>query len=606
MSFFCLLLFLPFDADNDEKTSTSKTSKPSSSTSSSPLQVPFESLRRTTRERKYAVDELSAITVELSKASKTSNDNDNAPGGGGEAPAAAAAAPPLANPKELLASLSGRLRKLKRSLEEASRLEELDAARVRTRIEHVTHGGNGGGGSGANGGSSGNSNGGGGGRSGSGGGGGGGSGAIPERGSLVSWTCARFDRLVADDLARRGRTRTARALREAVAAEAKAESEGAGNEGGSEGGLDLLVDWDIFAEAEPAIEALTSSSPSSSSNFDRAEPALEWCRKHAARLRKLRSPLPFRLRLQQFVELALGEKGPSGSSPSSSSPKDSALVHAKKYLAPQALGDKERLSDLQRAMLLLVVLGGDQSSSGKTKTNNKTKKKNEKSSSSCSTTTNAKKALDLLGGGAAVKNRYGDLLSGEAAWRSLAGLMRSEVARVHEMSSRSQLALQVTAGLIALKPPPGAVFDVSPSSSGSSSLGASVPGLTSGERHLLRASFPLPSSPAKEEGGGKQLRTQPPPPSSSSSRDDPLSSPALSSLASTLPHARRLHSQLVCGLTGRQMDGSNPPAALPCGATFSEAGLRALSGADGCVECPLHGEREGRTPLAQLRRVFVS
>ena len=78
-------------------------------------------------------------------------------------------------------------------------------------------------------------------------------------------------------------------------------------------------------------------------------------------------------------------------------------------------------------------------------------------------------------------------------------------------------------------------------------------------------------------------------------------------LASSLPHARRLHSQLVCGLTGREMGDADPPAALPCGATFSESGLRAIAGPDGCVECPLHGgEREGRTPLSQLRRVFVS
>ena len=118
----------------------------------------------------------------------------------------------------------------------------------------------------------------------------------------------------------------------------------------------MLVDWDIFAEAEPALEALiSSSSSSSSSNYDRAEPALEWCRRHAARLKKLRSPLPFRLRLQQFVELALNGDGGSGGDEKNSSA--AALAHAKKHLAPQALGDKDRLADLQRGMLLLVVLG---------------------------------------------------------------------------------------------------------------------------------------------------------------------------------------------------------------------------------------------------------
>ena len=113
--------------------------------------------------------------------------------------------------------MTARLRRLKRSLEEASRLEELDAARIRARIEHVAYGGNGGSGSG-------------GGRGGNGAcGAGGGSVAVPERGSLVPWTRARFDRMVADDLARRGRARTARALRDAVAAEQ-------GGEGGGDRG----------------------------------------------------------------------------------------------------------------------------------------------------------------------------------------------------------------------------------------------------------------------------------------------------------------------------------------------------------------------------------
>lgn len=388
---------------------------------------------------------------------------------------------------------------------------------------------------------------------------------MPERGSFVGWTRARFDRMVADDLARRGRGGAAQSLRNAVAAEG--------------GGLDLLVDWDVYAEAEPALEALTSPS-SSISNFDRAEPAVEWCRRHAARLKKLRSPLPFRLRLQQFVELALngGDGGGSGGEKSSSSSPSAALAFAKEHLAPQALGDKDRLSDLQRGMLLLVVLGSSGGSGGR---------------SSKGGGSSAKDALGLLGGGPALRSRYGDLLSGDGAWRSLASLTRAEVARVHEMASRSQLSLQVAAGLIALKPPPGAVFDHSSSSgSGFSGFGSGFSGFGSG---LAPA-----AATAKKEGQRNE-------PSSSSSRDDPLSSASLSSLASTLPHARRLHSQLVCGLTGKKMDDANPPAALPCGATFSESGLRALAGADGCVECPLHGvEREGRTPLAQLRRVFVS
>ena len=360
---------------------------------------------------------------------------------------------------------------------------------------------------------------------------------MPERGALVAWTRARFDRVVADDLARRGRVRTAQALRDAVAAE---EGEGSG------GGLDLLVDWDVYAEAEPALAALispsSSSTSSSKSDFDRAEPALEWCRKHAARLKKLRSPLPFRLRLQQFVELALRGEGSEGEGgeDETMAPAGLALAHAKKHLAPQALGDSERLSDLQRAMLLLVILGSRRDRGNR--------KKSEKEEEGV-----------LAGFPAVVRRRFADLLSGERAWRSLATLLRSEVARLHEMGSRSQLSLQVTAGLVALKPPPGAVFDPLLSTISTSAAAAGSP----------------PSSS-----------------SASSSRDDPLSSQPLASLAAPLPHARRLHSQLVCGLTGKKMDDANPPAALPCGATFSE------SARSGSISSP-PSRRSSRSPPTQ-------
>ena len=88
----------------------------------------------------------------------------------------------------------------------------------------------------------------------------------------------------------------------------------------------------------------------------------------------------------------------------------------------------------------------------------------------------------------------------------------------------------------------------------------------------------------------------PPPPA------DPLASPPLATLAAPLPTARRLHSQLVCGLTGALMDDANPPAVLPSGAVYSEAGLRAAA-VGGVVADPETGER---VPLEALRRAYVS
>ena len=92
-----------------------------------------------------------------------------------------------------------------------------------------------------------------------------------------------------------------------------------------------------------------------------------------------------------------------------------------------------------------------------------------------------------------------------------------------------------------------------------------------------------------------------PPPTA---RDDPLAaSPPLAALAAPLPHAKRLHSRLLCGLTGRLMDGDNPPAALPSGAVFSQAALAARAGPGGALTDPETGEG---LRLADLRRVYIS
>ena len=296
----------------------------------------------------------------------------------------------------------------------------------------------------------------------------------------MEWMAARVDRIVADDLARRGRPLAAAALV-------------------SEAGLDDLVDVPALAEGAAAAAALERGD---------ADPALAWCARHASRLTKLRSPLPFRLRLQQVVELA--RSGDAGA----------ALAHARAHVTPLAA---PWLGELQR-VVALVAFGA---ASGK--------------------------AANPTPLPPAVAARYADLLA-PARWSDLAALTSAEVARVHAMPRASQLWTQLEAGLLALKPPAGA--------------------------------------------GADTTTTAPPPPSSA----DPLAAPPLAALAAPLPAARRLHSQLVCGLTGRAIDDANPPSVLPSGAVYSDAGMRALA-VDGVVVDPETGER---VPLEALRRAFVS
>jgi macrophage erythroblast attacher len=364
-----------------------------------PLQVPFEALRRTTRDRKYAVDELASVAVSLRGAATD------------DATAALDAA-------------TARLAALKRKLGAAAVEEAGDAARVRARLAHAAEGG------------------------------------PPARGAMVEWAARRADRLVADDLARRGRLQAAHALVEEVPA------------------LAPLVDLAALDAATPARAGLAARDPG---------PALAWCAAHAPRLARMKSPLPFRLRLQQLVELVR------------SGDRAAALAHARSHLAPHA---DRHMDDLRRGVALLAFGAG------------------------------AKPA------------RYAALLE-DARWADLSSLLAAEVARVHAMPAASQLWAQLEAGLVALNPPPGA------------------------------------GPPA---------------------RGDPLADPSLAALAAPLPHARRLHSRLVCGLTGAAMDDGNPPAALPSGAVYSLAALEARA-VDGVIPDPETGEG---VPVGSLRRAYVS
>lgn len=341
--------------------------------------------------------------------------------------------------------------------------------------------------------------------------------------SAIAWAATRMDRLIADDLLRRGRAAAAAALRE--------EGEGGGGAAPplpphTPTPLSALVDWGVWEGAAPALAGLAARD---------ATPALAWCAAHGARLGKLRSPLEFKLRLQEVVELVRAGDAMG------------ALHHARAHLAPWACpggrggaGAPGFLADLQRAAGLAAFAG---------------------------------RAGGRVGGGGGGEGQpappgagvappppppppapplprpYAALLA-DARWEDVAAALRRDVCRLAGApAGRSPLEGAAQAGLAALKPPPGA---------------------------------PRPSS-----------------------RDDPLGpGPAcLGSLASPLPHAKRLHSRLLCGLSGRLMDGDNPPAALPSGAVYSAAALRARAGPGGTLADPETGER---VRVSELRRVYIS
>ena len=141
---------------------------------------------------------------------------------------------------------------------------------------------------------------------------------------------------------------------------------------------------------------------------------------------------------------------------------------------------------------------------------------------------------------------YASLLS-MGRWQHIIDLFKSELFKLHSLPPTSQLEIHVQAGLSSLKTP--------------QSLAA---------------------------GCGAR---------------DPLHLPAYRTLAEKLPFAKHVHSKVMCALTGEVISEHNPPAALPNGYVYSQAGLEAMAAADGGkVTCPNTG---ATYLLSDLRRVFI-
>jgi macrophage erythroblast attacher len=157
-------------------------------------------------------------------------------------------------------------------------------------------------------------------------------------------------------------------------------------------GVEALVDSHVFAGAAKVLAALSRRD---------AGPALAWCAAHAARLRKARSPLEFRLRAQQLAEL-LRAGDAAG-----------ALTHARAHLAPWAGAPAVPAPELYHVAALLA-----------------------------------------FGPGTEVE-RYAALYDAEARWGELAELFRAELLRLHALPRASPLEAHLQAGLCALKAPDG-------------------------------------------------------------------------------------------------------------------------------------------------------
>ncbi|GBF92095.1 hypothetical protein Rsub_04442 [Raphidocelis subcapitata] len=325
-----------------------------------------------------------------------------------------------------LDALAARLSSLKRRLADASRAEADEAARCRARLEHVAALG------------------------------------APARGGTVAWNRPRLDRILVDHLLRSDCHATAAAL-------------------AAQSGIAPLCDLHVFDGARRASDALRARD---------AAPALAWCGEQRARLKKLKSPLEFKLRLQEFVELLRQER------------RLDAVAYARRHLAPWA---GQHMPELQRALGALAF------------------------------------------GPRPRCARYAALFEDEA-WQRLVELFHRELFRLAALPPESLLTVHMQAGLTALNNPA-----------------------------------------AYREGG---------------SREDPLHLPTFRALAAGLPHAKHVHSTLVCAVTREVMSDANPAMVLPNGYVYSRKAVEALAAAHGGgrVTCPKTGDTFG---VDELRRAFI-
>lgn len=275
--------------------------------------MPYESLKRATRERKYAIDELQDIIRSLNGARGTTHTTRDS----------------------VVSELEGKVRqvqRLKRKLDAISNEEREEVSRCISRFEHLQVLGR------------------------------------PERLGHLRWNEKRIDRILVDYMLRRGYMDAAQLLIQ------------------SSSDLRELTDVHLFADTQTVLAAFESKDCSA---------ALRWCQVHATRLRKMKSPLEFQIRVQEYIELLRRHQH------------QAALDYAKTHLTPWA-----------------ELFPGD-----------------------------FRKAVALIAFGPYTQcPRYASYWD-ESRWNQLGSLFRSELLRLHALPRASLLEVHMQAGLSALKTP---------------------------------------------------------------------------------------------------------------------------------------------------------
>lgn len=272
--------------------------------------------------------------------------------------------------------------------------------------------------------------------------------------------------------------------------------------------LPLLIDTEQYEELNWLVESIEERHSCSE--------ALAWCRKNAAKLKKMRSALVFQLHVQEFVRLLNGGEGDGGdggvagggshllSNSVSEDVKRQAMAYARTYLSPYASTYPD---EFQRAAGLLVL-------------------------------------RDVLPEASSCTELFA-----WRRWHDISSLLRRDYFSIHGLSLTSPLETHLTCGIAALQV-----------SSNDQSDGGGPHGRDPLPHHVPMNvdATPAPQTNRNNIMHGRVIQHN----------DDPLRHPAIKRLAATVPSSKRTVSKLVCPVTGIVMEGNNEPVALPNGYVY--------------------------------------
>jgi macrophage erythroblast attacher len=304
--------------------------------------------------------------------------------------------------------------------------------------------------------------------------------------------------------------------------------------------IGYLVDEALYKECYVLVLELESHSTST---------AIAWCSQNGSRLRRLQSPLEFRLRLQEVVELIRSNK------------RLEAIQYAQTHLTPLAMQQENpelkqaAIQDVQAAMTTLAF----------------------ESPETCGIASYAK-------------------LFATDRWTDLVDLFRKTFFEVYGMHSPPSLSIALHAGLSSLNTRAchrardahlkkklvrrrseldaasdecdAKSEDDKSESAKKAKLGGEPAGSPTAKVYMVdcpaeqvRVSSPVPVCPACSDVGSQLCRG--------------------------LPFAYHPHSRLVCRVTQSVMDENNPPVVLPNGRVYSRQGIDVLAqrSQDGTIQC---------------------